>query len=185
MSVLSGDYTGCSVLIYDGSDNHVGSSEAISYDRDTLRMRVQDLPSSFKTGDSCRVLILSSPKLCEYQATIVTEGAVKYIAMFKGREAERREAIRHKLTAPATITKLIYNGKPYLLHTPVKVEMINISTGGVRFRAPFFTITEGDRFQLHLKIGGVMKALIADVVNQMDGSSVLADYGCCFVNIAD
>ena len=181
MAVLGSDLTGFSVLIYDTNGTHLGSTTVISHDRKTQWIQVKHIPSGLRTNDSCKLLVLSSPSPCEYQGKIKREGADSYIAIFQGQEKESRGATRYKVNTSALIDTLIYDRQPFSLHTPAKVDLINISTSGARFRAPFYSFIKGVIFQMHFTISGSQKMLVAEIVNYTDKEPASSEYGCRFL----
>ena len=181
MAAPSADYTGCSVLIYDIDGYYLGNTVVTDYDKATLRIEVQALPPVLTSGAGCRLLILMAPTPYEYQGRIVKEGTKTSIAMYKGKEKENRGATRYKVELKAIIEHLVCDGQAYPLHTPLEVVIINISKSGVRFRTPFFAMTDGDRFQMRIKISNNEKLLIADVTNHIDKGSEASEYGCSFL----
>jgi len=181
MSALSGDYTSCSILIYDEAGNHLGNTKVMSYNMNTLRIEVEEPPRELSIGSVCRMLILSLPSPCEYEGRVTKEGARITIALFHGHEKENRTDKRYKINAPALIENLICDGRPYKLHTPLNITLLNISRSGMRFRAPYNSLSDGDRFQLRIKINDNEKLIIADVVNHLDNEHETSDYGCVFL----
>jgi len=181
MSALSSDYTGCSVMLYDTLGKHLSNTKVISYNKNTLRIEVQETPSSLSIGLTCRLLILSSPAPCEYQGRVLKEGAKLIIALHHGLEKENRGTTRYKIHSPSLIEHLICAGRAYPLHTPLAVELINISKSGVRFRAPLNSLSDGDRFQMSIKINDNEKVLISEVTNHTDKEAGYAEYGCHFL----
>ena len=181
MKALNSDHTGCAILIYDLDGNHIGSTSVTSHDRKAMRIEVKEIPHPLSAGSGCTMLILTSPAPCEYQGRILGEGNRKIIAMYRGRERENRGAVRYKISSPALIENLIYDGKAYRLHTPLRVELINISKSGVRFRSQNYALSNRDRFQMRLKISDGEKLLIADVVHHIDQNAETTEYGCCFL----
>jgi len=181
MSALTSDYTGCSVLIYDEAGNHLGSTVVTDYNKNALRIEVQGAPSTLKVGSRCRLLILSSPSPCEYQGRVAREGAKKTIAMFYGQEKENRGAARFKVNFPAVIENLICDNRAYPLHTPLAIELVNISQSGVRFRAPYNALSDSDVFQMRMRINNSEKLLIANVVYHTDNGTETSEYGCRFL----
>lgn len=181
MAASSGDFSGCSIMLYDLSGNHLFDTVVTSYDKITLRVELQTTPDTLNPGTVCKLLILSAPTPYEFLGRVVKEGAQKYIAMYKGQEKENRGAERFKVSYPAIIENLICDGQAYPLHTPLKVLLVNISKSGVRLRTQFYALSVGDRFQLRMKISGSEKLLIADVTNHMDKEPDLSEYGCRFL----
>lgn len=181
MAASGADYTGCSVLIYDSNGNHLGNTVVTEYDKNTLRIEVQTVPAALSSGAGCKLLILMAPTPFEYHGRVVKEGTRVTIAMYKGKEKESRGATRYRVDLKALIENLVCDGRAYPLHTPLEVVIINISRSGVRFRTPFFAMTDGDRFQMRIKISGNEKLLIADVTNHIDRGSETSEYGCRFL----
>ena len=181
MSALRGDYTSCSVIIYDVVGNHLGTTTATGYDKGSLRLRVREVPGILNLGDVCKLLILTAPSPCEFNGRIVRENLTEMIALFQGHEKEERGAVRYKVNYPALIENLVYDSKAFPLLEPLVVEMLNVSKSGVRFRAPINALSDNDRFQMRIKINENEKVLIADVVNHFDQESGMTDYGCRFL----
>jgi len=168
-------------MIYDKTNTHSGSSVVTQHNKDTQKIVVEEAPSSLKVGDSCRILILSSPKPCEYQGRMISENPKTIIVIHHGREREGRGAVRYSIKSPAFIENLICASRAYRLHSPLEVELINISKSGVRFRSQYYSLLDGDRFQMRMKINNIEKLLIADVVNHMDIDAETSEYGCRFL----
>ena len=178
MSTLSIDYTGCSILIYTEEGEHLCSTSIKSYDRQMLRIEVQNHLTSLNAGDNCKLLILSSPTPCEYRGRLIKEGTKKFILMHDGQTREMRRVERYEINIPAQILDLVCDGLYYTLHTPIEVELMNISKAGVRFSAPYFSLMAGDIFRMSMKIGNNNKLLIAEVTNNLDKGTSKSEYGC-------
>ena len=183
MAALAGNFTDHSVFIYDAFGNHLINTTVTNHDRDSKQMQVSEMPNELKVNDNCKLLILASPTPCEFQGKVKKVGGNKYIAMFQGHEVENRGAARYSVNTPAVINTFISEGQPYLLHTPVKVVLLNISTTGVRFRAPYYSFQVGDKFKMHMTISNSRKELTAEVINHVDNEPHSSDYGCRFVDI--
>ena len=168
-------------MIYDEKGNHLDSTIVTDFDMDMMWIDVQEIPPVLRNGKRCRLLILSSPSPYGYQGKVIKVGSRKTIAIYYGHEKENRGLVRHKISLSALVENLIYTNRAYVLHTPLEVELINISQGGVRFRAPQNALSDGDRFQMRMKISVSDKLIIADVVNHTDGSTGMSEYGCSFV----
>ena len=181
MTSLSSDFTGCPVLIYDNDGERLGNTVITSYNRTSLRIEVKDTPQSLDAGCTCKLLILSSPSPCEFCGRVNKDGNKKIIAMYFGHEVENRGSTRYKVSFPGAIENLICDGKAYPLHTPLQVRLMNISQSGVRFRTPYYSLIDGDRFQMRIEINNSAKLLIADVVNHVDRDNDSSEYGCRFL----
>jgi len=181
VAALGANYSGSAVLIYDVDGNHLGSTLVTSHDRTSMRIEVQEIPPALVSGNECILLVLSSPAPCEYHGRLAVEGTKKIIAMYKGRVRENRGAVRYKVNTPAIIEHLIFDGKAHKMHTPVSVELIDISKSGVRFRTLINALSNGDRFQMRLKISDSEKLLIADAIHHVDLGNAMSEYGCHFI----
>ena len=183
MSALAGDFTDCTALIYDINGVHLASSLIRTHDREAQQIRVNLMPSELSVNDNCKVFVLSSPTPCEFLGKVKKEGGNLFIAMFQGQEKENRGATRYSVNSPALIDALIVDDKAHNLQTPIKITLINISTSGVRFRAPYYSFIEGDVFQMHLVISNSKKRITAQVINFFDNKTTSSDYGCRFLEI--
>jgi hypothetical protein len=183
MAALSSNYTDYTVLIYDTNGVHLRTTVVTSYDKQAQRIQVRRMPSNLNVNDDCKLLILSSPSPCEYLGKVRKEGAALYIAMFQGQEKESRGATRYAVDTPGLIDALVCDNNPYPLHSPVKVVLINVSTTGMRFRAPYYCLTVGDVFKMHLVVSGSEKQLLAKIVNYSDKEQESSDYGCRFIEV--
>ena len=183
MSVLAGDFTGCSVLIYDTDGNHLISTHIREHDRGDQHIKLNLMPDELSANDNCKVFVLSSPTPCEFLGKVKKMGGNTTIAMFQGQEKENRGATRYKVNSPASIESLVIEGKAYNLQNPVEVALINISTSGVRFRAPYYSFINEDVFIMNLIISNSKKIVTAKVVNSVDNLNASSDYGCSFMEI--
>jgi len=181
MSALSSDFTGCDIMIYDSLGNILCNTVVTQYDRNALRIDVEDTPQSLVVGSVCKLLIMSSPAPCEYEGRIVVTGIKKSIAMFHGQVKENRAAVRYKANFKAYIENLIIGARACPLYSPLEITCINISKSGIRFKAPPYALSDGDRFQMRMKISGSEKLLIADVVSHLDKDPETSEYGCRFL----
>lgn len=180
---LNSDFTDCNVLIYDIHDNHLGSTVVIDHDKSEQRIQVNAIPERLKVNNDCRLIILASPTPCEFHGKLKREGSSYFIAMFQGQEKDNRKAIRYTINTPAIIDSLVVDEKAHSLQTPIKVDLINISTNGVRFRAPFYSFENGDSFHMHLVISNNTKTIVAKVINNIDSEPYYSDYGCRFLRV--
>ena len=183
MSVLAGDFTGCSVFIYDTEGQHLSSTVVREHDKKEQQIKVNLMPAELKANDNCKVFLLSSPTPCEFSGKVKKVGGSLFIAMFQGQEKENRGATRYSVGTPAYIEDLILDGEAHKLQNTVKVVLINISTSGVRFRAPHYSLNVGDIFKMNLIISNNKKTITAEVLNFADNETISSDYGCRFVEI--
>jgi len=183
MSALGSDFTGCTVFIYDVKGNHLADSVVTAHDRETHQIQVGTLPFEFKLNDGCKLLIMSSPAPCEFSGKFRRMGGNQYIAIFQGQERESRGSTRYPVKNPALVDAFIIDGQHHSIQTPVKVILINLSTTGVRFRAPYYSFDEGDELQMHMSVNNIAKRMIVKIINHVDSDADTSDYGCSFLLI--
>jgi len=182
MTGISGDFTDCTVFIYDEEGNQLIDTVVTSHDRVSRQLQVDVLPDALNLNDLCRLFILSSPTPCEFKCKVKKSGGSMVLALYQGYAKEKRAVKRYSVNTSAFINALYCDGQSYPLQSPVKVALINISRAGVRFRAPFFSFQTGDIFQIDLKVKHNRKELTAEVVNFIDDEPKFSDYGCQFIN---
>jgi len=183
MSVLASDFTGNTVLIYNTAGIHLASATIKEHDKISKQIRIPSMPTGLSVNDECKLLIISSPVPCEFNGKIKKVGAQPYIGMFQGQEKESRAAARFAVTTPAIITAFIIDEKLHPVSNPITVTTINISTTGVRFRAPYYSLDVNDIFEMHLVINNSRKKITAKVVNNRDNGTDTTDYGCNFIMV--
>jgi len=183
MAALASDFTGHTILVYNTEGTHLVSTFVTAHDRDSRQVFLESMPNELKINENCRLIILTSPTPCEFLGRVKKLGGNRYIALFQGQEKESRETLRYSVNNPALITAFLENGEPYRIQTPIKVVLINISTTGIRFRAPYYSFEIGDEFQMDLFIGSKQKKITAKVINSVDQSSNTSEYGCHFLLI--
>jgi len=183
MAVLSSDFTDHTVLVYNTAGVHLVSTVVMTHDKEARQIVLESMPSQLRINENCRLIILTSPTPCEFLGKVKKLGANTYIALFQGQEMEDRDTPRYPVNTPALITALFEDGQVYRVQTPIKVVLLNISTTGIRFRAPYYSFDVGDMFQMDLFIGRKQKKVTARVVNIIDQSSNSSDYGCRFLLI--
>jgi len=182
MSALVSDYTGNTVLIYNTDGFQITSAVIDDYDKHTKQIQFENLPDGLRINDECKLLILATPSPCEFSGKVKKVGGSIIIGMFQGQEKENRIATRYPVTTPALITTFIIDSKPHPIKNPIAVTLINISTSGVRFRAPYYSLETDDEFEMHLIINNTRKKITARVVNSLDGDNIThTDYGCSFL----
>ena len=183
MAGISRDFTDYTVFIYDEDGNHMIDTVVTSHDRVARQLQVDVFPDALNINDRCKLLILTSPSPCEFKCQVKKAGGNKVLALFQGHEKENRAVKRYPVSTGALINALYSDGQSYPLLSPVKVELINISRAGVRFRAPFFSFQIGDIFQIDLVVKHKRRELAAEVINFIDDEPKSSDYGCQFINI--
>jgi len=182
MAALASDFTNQTALVYDTEGNHLISTYVISHDREARQVVLDSMPKEINPNDNCKLIILTSPTPCEFTGKVKKLGGSTYVALFQGHEKESRDTPRYPVSNPALVTAFIEDGQVYHIQTPIKISLINISTTGIRFRAPYYSFEVNDEFQMDLYIGNNQKKVTAKVVNNIDGTDS-TDYGCRFLMI--
>ena len=171
-------------MIYDTESNHLGSAIVTRHDKAAKQVEVNRLPKRLNVNDDCKLLIISSPTPREYSGKVKKIGGDVYIALFQGQEKEKRKAMRYPVTTAAFINALVVDGQSYALQTSVEVMLINISTSGVRFQAPYYSFEQGDVFQMNLSISNNKRKITAKVTNCIDNDrDSSSDYGCHLLKV--
>jgi len=179
------DYTGCSVFVYDEQGNRLYDTKVTYHDKKRLRIEIEEPLDNLNAGGECGLLIMTSPTPCEYKGRIIRIGNRKLIAMYDGKESEKREESRYVVRLPAFIESYICDDIIYPLHTPLAVEMINISKNGARLLMPEYALSIGDRFWMCVRINNMYKSIIAEVKNQTPAEAEASEYGCRFLLSGD
>ena len=183
MSALTSDFAGNTVLIYDANGKHLIDTTVSDYDKSSHQIQVTDMPEELKVNDTCKTLILSSPVPCEFRGRVKKTGGIFYIAMYMGQEKESRNATRYPIIVPALITAFVIDGTVHTIQSPVEVTLINISTTGVRFSAPYYSFDNGDELHIHAIINKSRKKITAEVIDHKDKENNTTEYGCRFLGI--
>jgi len=183
MSALASDFTMQTVLIYDTDGNHLITTYVIMHEKDTKQIIVETLPDCLKLNNNCKVMILSAPVPVEFGGKIKRLGNGLCIAMFQGQERDGRSSERYSINTQAKITTLIVDNQEHPIQTPINVVLMNISTTGLRFRAPFYSFEVGDQFQMDFSVGQSQKKVVVKVVNNVDNGHESSDYGCRFITV--
>jgi len=184
MSVGRSDYTDHTVLLYDTESNHLSSTTVTNHDKTAKHIQVSAIPKSLKANDDCKLLILSSPTPREYLGKVKKIGGDICIALFQGQEKEKRTAVRYPVITVALINALVVDEQSYALQTPIRIELINISTSGIRFRAPYYSLVKDDVFKMNLIISNNKRIITAKVTNYIDNDSTSSsDYGCQLLGV--
>ena len=184
MSTQGIDYTGYPAFIHNNEGESISRTMITGFEKVDKHISLKEFPSELDIGDTCKILILSEPTPREYLGRVKNEYGEKIIALFQGQDSEKRGATRYKVNFSAFIENLIYSSKTYKLYQPIEIQLVNISTGGMRFKAPPNTISPGDKFQTRIFIKLDVKVLIAQVVNSVQKDENDVEYGCRFLGSA-
>jgi hypothetical protein len=180
------DFLTCSAFIYSEKGEFLTKINIREYDRSERYIVIPDTPV-LDDVKRCEVLIIASPAPYAYKGTIHTHNYEKIIKLYRETKKDNRIETRFNIEMTATVGSLIYSRRTYPMHTPIEVELVNISKNGVRFRSEPNDFYSGNVFNIYLKTGRKFKLLTAEVVNvtepSVDFPFDFAEFGCRFVNI--
>jgi hypothetical protein len=178
------DFLSCNAFIYSEKGEFLTKINIREYDRNERYIVVPDTPALYDVK-RCEVLIIAAPAPYAYKGTIHTHNLEKVIKLYREEKKDNRSELRFKIDLTASIGSLIYARRTYPMHTPIEVELINISKGGIRFRSDPNSFYHGNVFNVYLKTGGKFKLLTAEVVNVREPAADFpfdhAEFGCRFV----
>lgn len=178
------NFAGCAAYVYNAEGVLLTEVKIYDHDRETNTISVSDSPV-LSVNLRCELLVLTSPTPFSFSGVVRLASSGTMITLFKGKKKENRRNTRYPLSSKATISEYIYEGKAYRLHTPITVDLMNISVNGVRIRARFNTLSANDLFNMQLKMGGRDKVLTAKVVNLKNDERDNSEYGCALTGVDD
>jgi len=180
---MNRDFSGCNAIVYTQTGDMVCTVKILSHDDAEDFVLVLDTPA-LKEIYRCDLLILTSPQPYTYKGTIHShDGTSKRIGLYQEAEAENRREARFKVDLPVVVEHLLFDGKTFRLHTAIEGELLNISRGGLRFRARPDAFAVGNCFLLRIKSGDEEeKVLTTEVVNTLKVSNDCTEFGCLLGN---
>jgi hypothetical protein len=168
-------------MAYDNNGELVATAKIWSHDDVENIIEVQNLPE-LELEKIYDLLIPTSPVPYTCSGRVIKRANSKYILLTRVKETENRRDIRFKVDLPGVIEHLIYDGIHYPMLNSLEVRLNNLSKGGVRFKAIYNTLSNGDMFSIRIKMGGESeKLLMALVVYRADTDNYLSVYGCRFL----
>ncbi len=180
----NGSYSNLSVIIHDKYGNQITRSNIISYKSDELVMEISSsLPRDLLNEQVSVLIIKASEKPYEYGGVIrrITPES-SFISLYKGKEKEGRSAKRYKFESPAVIDNLVFDTEYSPLHTPIRVDVVNISSSGILFNAKPDYFALNSLLSIKLKIGEKETRLIGEVISSQNKSdSEDSEYACKFI----
>lgn len=178
------NFAGCAAYVYNAEGALLTEVKIYDHDSETNTIRVSD-SSVLSVNLRCELLVLTSPTPFSFSGIVRLTRSGTTITLFKGKERENRCSTRYALNSKAVIAEYICDGKAYSLHTPITVDLINISVNGIRIRARFNTLSANDLFNMQLKMGERDKVLTARVVNLKNNERENSEYGCALTWVED
>jgi len=180
------DYVNCRTLIYGVDGELLANVKILDHDSNENTIKVQNLPA-LDGKKKCELLILTAPKPYTYKGTIHKTSVNKsdtgmLIRLYQEQEAENRKEPRYSINMLTNIEGLIFNDAVHKMHTPLAVELINISKSGMRLRSKYNALAIGNRFHVNVRISGSDAMLTAEVINITDSKTDHSEFGCHFVD---
>ena len=183
------DFVNCRTLIYDEDGAILANVKILDHDSNENTIKVQNLPA-LDGRKKCELLVLTAPKPYTYKGTIHKTSVNKsdsgrLIRLYQEQEAENRKEPRYSINMQTNIEGLIFDDTVYDMHTPLAVELINISKSGMRLRSKYNALAIGNRFHVNVRISGSDTMLTAEVTNITDSKTDYSEFGCYFVDIGN
>ena len=181
------DFVNCRTLIYGVDGELLANVKILDHNSSENTIKVQNLPA-LAGKKKCELLILTAPKPYSYKGTIHKTSVNKsdtgrLIRLYQELEVENRSEPRYSVNMLTNIEGLIFDDTVYKMHTPLAVQLINISKGGMRLRSVYNALAIGNRFHINVKIGGSDAMLTAEVANITDNETDYSEFGCYFADI--
>lgn len=170
------DFTGYHANIYDENGDYKGNINISHFDKQEKTIEVPDLPENII--GKCEVVILTAPTPFAFKGTVRKFGGTKLIALYEGHSKEQRKTTRYKTSLPGVIEHLVFDEKRYRLHSPMSLQIINISKRGLRLRGKTNDLIKGLRPRIRINVGKGDQILTADVMNVMNKDDDVAEFGC-------
>jgi len=174
------NFNDCNVIIYDKEKNQIATSKIINHDEAESTVTIEDFMSIVR-HDECELFILTSGKPYVCSGKLIKDNSNPRIKLCETVEYENRRESRYKIDGTAAIEHLNFDSTAYPLHTPLEVDLKNISRSGVRIRSKFNALLSGTDFSLRMKIGGGERRMFAYVVYREDDERNASEFGCRFV----
>lgn len=184
MTGIPNDFAGYKAIIYDDAhEKTIAEATIVSFDREQYSAVVRtSKPMGEATRERLSILILCEDSVFECKGNVrkQTGGRQLEIALFQGRIKNDRAAVRYTLSAPATVENLMIGGRLIPLHTPVEVDVINLSAAGMLIGAQVPLLNIGTAFQLKLSVADRETVIHAQVVRINVIQADHIEYGCRF-----
>jgi len=179
------DFTSCNALIYDEDGQLLATVKILAYDRDENSIEIESEPI-LDMVKKCDLIILTDPLPYAYKGTIhkpipSKADSSKLIRLYQENRKENRSEARYKINLSTSADSLIFTGEAYHLHTPLDVQVIDISKSGLRLRSKLNAFADGNSFHIQLTVGGSDTRMLVEVINSTDFAPYYSEYGCLFV----
>ena len=179
---IENNFTNHTVIIHDNRGVRVAETYVVDYDNVFGSIRIKE-QLQLETGDKVQLLILTSPSPCAFHGNIGPKiQNMTTISLHSGKSKEDRIFERFAIDSAGTIEGVIRNSEIVIVPN-TKVQLKNISQGGVRFSGAFGLLCKNDEILLRMETSKTDQILTAEVVNSLDVPSRYSEYGCRFSNI--
>ena len=155
--MLENDFTDHTVIVHDDKGVKIAEANIVEYDIILGNIRIEE-DLQLSTGDNVQLLILTSPSPCAFHGRIGPRiQNMTTIALHSGKSKEDRTFERfsidsiNSIESTGTIDGVIRDNKTVDM-PPVKVRLINISQGGIRFSGTFGILHKKDEILINTKL---------------------------------
>ena len=178
---MTNNFNGCVVLVYNNEGNQIAQTSVLDLRLSDETIMVSDLP--FNINEEFDIIILTTPTPVTSKARMIKHmQGISTLRLSQSRLSEKRKEARYPVDIQAAVMDMLFDNVLYPLHTPVGVNLINLSKNGTRLSARNYTMLEGDFLRIRLKIGANNQIWTLHVVNQLDRDSESSEYGCKLMN---
>lgn len=182
--MLSKNYTGCSVFIYDQHGKIISRTTVQEFDRKYMTITLRGNVEFPQDEEYLTILIVVDDGVHEYQGVIhktTFEMNMFKISLFKGQSRESRKAKRHNVNAKGIVSSLIINKTRAKMLNPLPVRVVNISTSGALLEARSNSFSPHACFVLELSVDGNKTELLGCIEWIRAINEETENYGCQFL----
>ena len=186
---IDNDFTDHTVVIYNEYGDKITETTIVEYDIIIGSIRIKE-DLKLTTGINVQLLILTSPSPCFFLGRIGPRiQNMITIDLHSGKSKEDRTFERfsidliNSIESTGTINSIIRENVK-IDAPPQKVQLINISHGGIRFSGASGILHKNDEIILTIKNSNADQILTAKVVNFLNAPLGRTEYGCQFSNVS-
>lgn len=173
---------GCPVIIFDDANNIVTKTVVESHSKNTTTIEVSDKLDMIELGTRVHLLVIHSGGASEFDGVAsCSYNGLREINIYAEKRREARASIRHRLNAPAVVTRVIAGTVQDMNSSPLQVTIENISSSGMLLNAPYLDIELNQSVEANTNINGRDVVLFGKVVRKQLKNNGNLGLGCKFV----
>lgn len=182
MANIEGKFKDCPVIVYDGNNNYITKTVIESHNNRALSIEVSDKLDEVELGARLNLLVLHSGGASEFSgvAKCMFNG-LREITLSDEKKRQARVSVRHKLDAPAVITKITTGAEQKQLNDPIHVTIENISSSGMLVKTPLVNFAINAILELNTSINGKDIILMGRLVRKQVYGDNTIGVGCKLV----